>query len=153
MITTHRFELALKKLYMAFHDNNLHPECCKQCAVGNILDNTDSWKHLSDEHGSLQLNYIGKIHESLGRTFNGYTPSELLQIEITFLKACGYQLPFHYKHKRPKNPTDKDVLFQGLTAVLTFLCELDNIPNVMDYTKLFEFEINKPFYNISDVAV
>ncbi|WP_299552628.1 Na(+)-translocating NADH-quinone reductase subunit F [Seonamhaeicola sp.] len=137
MKTTPRFESAINKLYTAFHNNMLNPECCKQCAVGNILDNTDSWKHLSDYHGVLKLNYVGKVHQSFGRRFNGYSPLELLQIEMTFLKACGYQLPMHHKNKKPDNPTDKDVLFNGLSEVITLLCKLDDIPNVMDYRKLF----------------
>ena len=142
MKTSNRFEIAIKKLYVAFHNNQLNPECCKQCAVGNILDNTDNWKHLSEHHGSLQLNYVGKVHQNLGRKFNGYTPLELLQIEATFLQACGYELPFHHKNKKPKNPTDKDILFQGLDAVVNLLCKLDNIPNVMDYTSLLKSKIN-----------
>lgn len=151
MKTSVRLDLAIKKLYNAFHNNELHPECCKQCAVGNILDNKDSWKHLSDHHGAMELNYIGNVHQTLGRKFNGYTPLELLQIEATFLKACGYQLPLHHKNKKPKNPTDKDTLFNGLTEVITLLCELDTIPNIMDYTKLFEFENEKPRFQIAEI--
>lgn len=133
-----RLDAAIEKLYMAFHDNTLHPECCKQCAVGNILDHSDAWKHLSDEHGSTKLNYVGQVNQNLGKRFNGYSPSELLLIEATFLKACGYQLPLHFRNKKPKNPTDKDVLFNGLQAVIELLCEIDNNPNIMDYTKLFK---------------
>lgn len=59
-----RLERAIQKLYVAFHNNELHPECCKSCAVGNILDRTDAWKHLSDDHGSLHLNYIGNVHQA-----------------------------------------------------------------------------------------
>lgn len=140
MKTTTRFESAIKKLYTAFHNNKLNPECCKQCAVGNILDNNDSWKYLSDDHGALQLSYIGKIHQGLGRKFNGYSPLELLQIEMTFLRACGYQLPLHHKNKKPENPTNKDLLFNGLTKTIELLCELDNIPNIMDYQNLFKFK-------------
>ena len=140
MKTSIRLEQAIKKLYRAFHNDELHPECCKRCAVGNILDNTDSWKYLSDFHGSPRLNYVGQVHQSFGRKFNGYTPMELLKIETTFLKACAYQLPFHHKHNRPKNPTDKDNLFNGLNAVVALLCKLDNVENVMDYRKLFEFD-------------
>jgi hypothetical protein len=151
MKTSVRLEQAITKLYIAFHNNALHPECCKQCAVGNILDNTDSWRHLSDHHGSLQLNYLGNVHESFGRTFNGYSPSELLKIEATFLKACGYELPLHHKNKKPKNPTDKDVLFNGLTGVITLLCELDGICNIMDYTKLFEVKNKKPLYTLAEL--
>ncbi len=143
MRNSNRIEAALKKLYVAFHEDQLHPECCKRCAVGNILDNNDSWKHLSDHHGAIELNYVGNVHESLGRKFNGYSPLELMKIEATFLNACGYKLPLHHKNKKPVNPTDKDVLFKGLCAVVKFLCELDNIPDAMDYTKLFEYEKQK----------
>lgn len=149
MKTTPRLESAIKKLYNAFHNKELHPECCKQCAVGNILDNTDSWKHLSDFHGSLKLNYVGRVHQNLGRTFNGYTPLELLKIENVFLNSCGYQLPLYYKNEKPKNATDKDVLFEGLCAVIQLLCELEGVSNVMDYTKLFEFEKEKPKYELA----
>lgn len=139
MKTTPRLESALKKLYTAFHGNTLNPECCKQCAVGNILDQTDRWKHLSDSHGGLELNYVGRVHQNLGRKFNGYSPLELLKIENVFLNACGYQLPLHYKNKKPQNPTSNDVLYNGLVATISFLCELDGVSNVMDYTRLFEF--------------
>ncbi len=149
MNTSFRLDSAIKKLYNAFHNNELHPECCMQCAVGNILDNKDSWKHLSDHHGSVQLNYLGNVHQNLGRKFNGYSPMELLKIEATFLKACGYKLPLHYKNSKPKNPTDKDVLFNGLTEVVAFLCKLEGVTNVMDYSKLFEVENNQPKYMLT----
>ncbi|WP_194765757.1 Na(+)-translocating NADH-quinone reductase subunit F [Tamlana sp. I1] len=138
MKTSFRFESTIKKLYSAFHNNTLNPECCKQCAVGNILDNSDGWKHLSDHHGSLDLNYVGKVNQTLNRKFNGYSPIELLQIEHTFLEACGFKTPLHHTNFKPKNPTDKNVLFEGLSAVITLLCEMDNIPNVMSYKKLFK---------------
>ena len=139
MKTTQRFDQAIQKLYTAFHDDGLHPECCKQCAVGNILDKTDSWKHLSDEHGSLELNYVGIVNQKIGKKFNGYSPKELLQIEVSFLKACGYQLPLHHQ-RRPEIQVDKDILFKGLCAVVDCLCELDKIDNIMDYSSLFAYE-------------
>lgn len=149
MNTPQRLENAIQKLYIAFHTNELHPECCKSCAVGNILDRTDSWKHLSDVHGSTDLNYVGKVHQSFGRRFNGYTPIELLQIEAIFLKACGYDLPLNRTNKKPSNPEDKDVLFNGLCEVVNFLCQLDQVPNVMDYAKLFEVENDQPKYELA----
>lgn len=148
MKTSIRLDQAIRKLYNAFHNNELHPECCKQCAVGNILDKTDSWKHLSNHHGSLQLNYAGRVHQNLGRTFNGYTPLELLKIEHIFLSSCGFQLPLHHKNEKPQNLDNKDVLFEGLCSVIAFLCKLDHINNMMDYTKLFEFENDKPKYEL-----
>ncbi|WP_339631850.1 Na(+)-translocating NADH-quinone reductase subunit F [Bizionia echini] len=140
-----RFEQAVKKLYQAFHNNTLIPECNKQCAVGNILNNIDAWKHFSDSHGSLQLNYIGLVNENFGRRFQGFKPSELLQIEATFLKACGFQLPLNYRNKQPTNLSDKDVLFKGLSAVVALLCQLDNIPNIMDCSVLFSFKVEDHF--------
>ena len=77
-------------------------------------------------------------------------PLELLQIEATFLKACGYELPFHHANAnyRPENPRDTERLFNGLSEVIKYLCELDNIKNVMDYSKLFEQENKLPKYAI-----
>ena len=50
--------------------------------------------------------------------------------------------------KRPKNPTSKDILFDGLSAVIALLCEFDNIKNVMDFSKLFEQENGFPTYHL-----
>ena len=134
-----RFEAAIKKLYTAYHNNTLNPECCKQCAVGNMLDNTDSWKHLSDKHGSLKLNYVGLVHQRLGKKFNGYTPQELLLIEATFLEACGFKIPLFYQNEKA-NILEKDCLFEGLCAVIELLCKLDNIPNILDYKNMLRID-------------
>lgn len=53
----------------------------------------------------------------------------------------------------PKNPIDKDILFEGLTAVVSLLCKLDGVRNVMDYTKLFEFENNKARFTLSEILI
>ncbi len=122
-----RFNNAITKLYTAFQNDSLIPECSCQCAVGTILDGKDYWKHFSDDHGSYKLNYVGLVNEKFGKRFNGYSPNELLQIEVAFLRGCGYQLPYHYKHDKPKK-LSKDILFDGLSEALTVLCKLDNIP-------------------------
>ena len=151
MKTTKRLEQALIKLYNAYHNDRLNPEDCTACAVGNILDNHESWKHLTLQHGSLNLSYVGRVHQNLGRKFNGYTPNEILQIEKVFLEACGFKTPLCHYNKKPHNPTDKDVLFKGLNAVVDYLCKLDNIPNVMDYSKLFEQEDGYPVYKLEAI--
>ncbi len=140
METTKRLDEALNKLYTAFHNNTLNAECCNNCAVGNICDNTDSWKHLSDSHGSLQLNYVGLVNQNLGRRFHGYTPLELLNIEAEFLKGCGYILPLNHKNRKPKNLTSKETLFNGLCSAVEYLCFLDDVSNVMDFYPLFQQE-------------
>lgn len=148
MKTPKRLEEALIKLYNAFHNNELNPECCTACAVGNILDNHDSWKYLSEQHGSLQLSYIGKVHQRLNRKFNGYSPLELLKVEKTFLDACGFKTPLSHYNPKPKI-INKDILFNGLQAVVCFLCELDGIHNSMNYSKIFEFEDENPVYGFN----
>lgn len=145
---TQRLEQALLKLYNAYHNNRLNPEDCSACAVGNILDNHDSWKHLSNEHGSLKLNYVGNVHQNLGRKFNGYSPQELLEIEKIFLEACGFKTPLCHYNSKPINSSSKDTLFNGLSAVVDLLCQLDDIDNVMDYSKLFEQENGEPVYHL-----
>ena len=65
---------------------------------------------------------------------------ELLKIEAIFLKSCGYSIPLNHLGTQPKNPKDKELLFNGLCDTVGFLCTLDGIENVMDYSKLFKFE-------------
>ena len=146
-----RLEYAIRKLYTAFHENKLHPEYCTKCAVGNICDNLDFWQHITDSHGAVELNYVGLVNQKFGKRFYGYTPLELLQIEAAFLRGCGYELPIKAGNKKPKNPTHKNILFNGLCSTIAFLCQLDNIPNVMEYSKLFEVEKNKPRYQLNEV--
>ena len=144
---TKRFDNAIAKLYKAFHNSTLNPDDCKHCAVGNILDQNDAWQHLTDKHGDTKLNYVGLVNQKFGKRFAGFTPLELLNIESVFLKACGYQF-VNNKLIRPNNFTDKDRLFEGLEAVVTYLCELENINNVMDCASLFEYESKKIYVKV-----
>lgn len=132
-----RLEQALSKLYAAFSDGSLHPGCCTACAVGTICDNKDMWKHMTDAHGSLMLNYVGKVNEAFGKRFYGYLPSELLQIEAVFLRACGYELPISRRSIKPTNPQGDEVMFNGMRAVIHYLCELDEVQDVMDIQEQF----------------
>lgn len=136
METSKRFNQAVEKLHNAFHENKLNPLSCTQCAVGTILDNNHYWKEFSNYNGTLQLNYVGLVHQRLGRKFNGFTPLELLQIEKVFLQACGYSVPLH-QYKFPNKKKNKEKLFKGLEAVIAQLCIFDNSPNVIDCTELF----------------
>lgn len=137
---TPRFDHAISQLYKAFHSNQLNPECHSQCAVGNICKNSTAWQYLTDHHGSGKLSYVGLIHQRLGRKFYGFQPIELLEIEQTFLKGCGYKTPLaHYKKKEKNN---KDDLFNGLTEVISYLCQLERIDNIMDCSQIFNYKIN-----------
>lgn len=143
----YRLEQAITKLYTAFHNGSLNPEDCHHCAVGNICDNLDTWKYLSEQHGTSQLSYLGRLNEGFGRKINGYSPSELLTIEARFLKGCGYSLPFRRSEKKVK-PYDKEAQFNGLCEVVAYLCALDNVENVMDFSRLFQFENDQPIYSL-----
>lgn len=138
MILPFRLEAALMKLYQAFNADELHPEDACRCAVGNLLNQKDYWKHLSDDHGSLKLNSVGELHQNLGRKFEGYTPKELLQIEAAFLKGCGYSLPLSHKGRRPEYPTHPDTLFNGLSEVIHTLCHLEGIENLWELNLRFD---------------
>ena len=138
-----RMEQAIQKLYTAFHNDRLNPDCCCQCAVGNICDNRDYWKHFTDFHGSVKLNYVGKVNEAFGKKFNGYSPLELLKIEAEFLEGCGYSLPIDRRGKNAEIEITKEILFQGLSKVVSFLCVLDVVPDVMDCSRLFNYELEK----------
>ena len=146
-----RMEQAIQKLYSAFHSDHLNPDCCLQCAVGNICDNRDYWKHFTDIHGSVKLNYVGKVNEAFGKKFNGYSPSELLKIEAEFLSGCGYSLPIDRRGKNAEITITKEILFQGLSKVVSFLCILDGISDVMDCSKLFNYEFQEDTENLKDL--
>lgn len=137
---TPRLEIALKKLYSAFYNGTLNPECCTACAVGNICNNIDAWKNFTDHHGSLQLNYIGRLNEGFGRRLYGYLPSELLEIEAVFLRGCGFEIPLTRKSSKPHKPTSEEVLFNGMRAVISFLCELDGINDIMELPEIMEIK-------------
>ena len=147
MTISRRMEQAIQKLYTAFHSAQLNPNCCCQCAVGNICDNRDYWKHFTDFHGSVVLNYVGKVNEAFEKKFNGYSPLELLQIEAEFLAGCGYSLPIDRRGKNADKLINKEILFQGLSRVVSFLCILDGIPDVMDCSLLFDYELKE---NVED---
>jgi hypothetical protein len=153
MQTSSRFNQAVRKLYDAFHQNYLNPDACTQCAVGNILDNKSFWRHFTDDHGAIKLNYVGLVHQNLGRTYNGYSPLELLKIENTFLSACGYQLPLSRNAQKNTCKLTKDQLFLGLSAVVTELCRLDQIPDVMDCSVLFDYQQTKQTKIETDLEV
>lgn len=139
-----RLERAIQKLYDAFHNDHLIPECPCRCAVGNVCDKNDFWKHFTNDHGSATLNYVGKVNELFRKKFYGYSPLELLKLENEFLKGCGFSVPLNARKSDPQNQVSKDVLFEGLSAAVSYLCRLDHIPDVMDYSRLFDFQQNSP---------
>ena len=137
----YRLETALEKLYTAFYNEQLDPENCCHCAVGNICDNVDAWKHLTDIHGSITLNYLGRLNQVMGKKINGYSPLELLSIEAVFLKACGYRLTSRNRLLKPESRIDPEMMYKGLCASVDYLCQLDGIENVMELYQRFDLKV------------
>lgn len=140
MKTTKRFENAVTKLYKAFHNDELRAEDCSMCAVGNICDNRSEWMYIirtntrqgyfRQEIHPIPNDYLGQIGLKLITNTN-YNIKELATVERVFLKHT-------------LNKENKETQFKGLEAVVKYLCQLDDIPNVMDYTSLFEYDNNTP---------
>lgn len=150
MKTTERFDRAVMKLYNAFHENRLNGLDCAACAVGNICDNNGDWARsfslIIDEN---YINYTSKKANSVIKK-TGYSHVELANIEQLFVNGYNFikdTQVFEYPDLKIQN--SKETQFKGLCAVIEYLCELDNIPNIMDYTKLFETENNAPKYQLS----
>lgn len=146
METTKRFESAVTKLYKAFHDGNLSAFNCAKCAVGSMCNGEWEWANVREITTGCNL-----IHTPNNNEYNlaisiisktGYSPLEIIQIEEVFLK--------HFDHG---NGFDKESQFKGLCAVIEYLCELDNIPNIMGYTSLFETENDAPKLTLEAVFV
>ena len=142
-----RFTDAVTKLYTAFHNGKLNAFKCSACAVGNIIGH-GNWSgiHHQFNNGKLCLykqNIISSYDQYENVTNNsGYSLRELSEVEYVFLKE--------WEKENSTKGTDKEIQFKGLEAVVKYLCELDDIPNVMDYTSLFEFnENNEPVKELS----
>jgi len=133
-----RFTDAVSKLYNAFHENRLNPNDACACAVGNMCDNDSRWSKLVGMYGSGEVsdNAEDVIYGRKLTDRTGYNPIEIVTIEKVFLRACGWRYS--------NNHRDKNLQFKGLCAVVKYLCELDNVSNVMDFTSLFETQNDKP---------
>lgn len=145
MKTTKRFENAVIKLYNAFHEGTLDAFNCKHCAVGNMCNNSFNWgSYADDRYITEKLSH--KTTPTKEELSTGYNPEELANVEELFLYgvrigAEGMKWNLGYKQ-------NKELQFKGLCAVVEYLAELDNIPNPMGYSKLFETENNKPKYEL-----
>jgi hypothetical protein len=144
-----RFTRAIEKLYTAFHEGNLNAMYTCACAVGNICNNKSGW-NMTDNFDEKNYNHNAdhsKAEAFLKQENIGYGFVEIATIEKLFLTAMGYSLPFNSFIWKSVIQT-KETQFKGLCAVVEYLCELDGIPNVMDFSKLFETEDNVAKYEL-----
>lgn len=122
---SNRFTKAVTKLYNAFHKGELNAmnPCC--CAVGNMCNNSNFWT----------------------KEKTGYSIEELYRIEDIFMFGKrGDSDP-----EKTFQPKYNENVFKSLCEVIEYLCELECIPNVMDYSKLFETENSEPKYKLESV--
>lgn len=142
MKTTKRFDRAVKKLYTAYHNDELDAMDCKHCAVGNLCDNNDNWYVTS---------LIGDENRVDPRfaEMTGYSSKELAEVEyrfIYFVPNDGSSIGFN-RHNDISNKDviygyaskefQKELQFIGLCAVIEYLAELDGIPNPFNLDNLF----------------
>jgi len=142
MKTTVRFDNAVTKLYNAYHNGELNAMDCTMCAVGNICDNSQAW--IDNIAFDSVLQRVNNFLPNLTIEKTGYSFEELIYVEQIFMFG-KWKDKFYGNWSVGK---DKETQFKGLCAVVDYLCELDNIPNVMDYTKLFETENEQPKYQL-----
>lgn len=133
MKTTERFEKAVTKLYNAFHEGTLNAFACEACAVGNIVGH-GNWAF----QNVVDFSVYKAIYKEPVPNDSGYNVDELMKIEKIFL----LNFPIEERCLFNGNGRDKNNQFKGLCAVVEYLCELDGIPNVMDYSSLFEYNEN-----------
>lgn len=143
MNTTERFEKAVTKLYTAFHEGTLNAFTCEACAVGNILGHGHWFFHYPSD-----LEISDMLFKAPEENESGYSTLELMKVETLFLS----EWPEYERRKTDANGRDKEIQFKGLCAVIEYLCELDGIPNVMDYSSLFEYNSdNTPKKELKEV--
>lgn len=142
METPKRFTEAVTKLYNAFHRGKLNAFDCAACAVGSVVGSS-AWKKnwYTNTLGGMLAQRIKGTYPVYEVIKTGYSVEELAKLELIFLQNFDLSLD--------RNGQDKEQQFNGLCAVIEYLCELDGIPNVMDYTCLFETESDKPKYELS----
>lgn len=122
-----RFTDALTKLYNAFHNNTLDAGDCEHCAVGNLLGHGNWICSSPTQYLRQGLSYTKFKLTMCNENKSGYSLEELKMVEYYFIIG-------HEKH----DLENKDRQFKGLCKVIEYLCELDGIENVMDFTSLFE---------------
>ncbi len=148
MKTSIRFENAVSKLYNAFHENRLNAFDCSACAVGNMCDNNENWSEYFGNAVSLTPDqYITSVYPypevKNQYNYNGYNQDELFEVEKIFLNVWIGQ--------NHDSGTCKELQFKGLCAVIKYLCELEGIDNIMDYTCLFTTVEDKAVVELSSV--
>ena len=142
-----RLDKALDKLYKAFHNGTLDAMDCKHCAVGNLCNNSNSWI----DNGSFLPPPIGAIDRICSSFENktGYNLIELSNIEHIFVYGSkpgspilfgNYISDYDVKSRLYTKEEQRELQFKGLCAVVEYLCELDGVKNVMDYTDIFKRE-------------
>ncbi len=134
MKTTKRLTKAMTRLYNGFHKGKLYAGSCDSCAVGNMVGGKANWYFALRVYTKAFKNHSYDIFTPLGLEQireTGYSINEIEKIENIFERTVRHNA---FQHKQTKEGQ-----FKGLEAVIKYLCELDGIDNVMDYTKVFDY--------------
>ena len=164
-----RFENAVKKLYNAYHSDELAKGDCTKCAVGIICDNNTSWRSIFIT--SMEKNHQQQYPERYNsKAFGlakqviddtGYTWRQLAKVEHSFeinttIETLGSnnkrEMKFFSNNRIEFIDYNYDLLkgdqAVGLRAVMVVLCKIEKIKNVSDYKNLFDTSLNhKQLFN------
>jgi len=108
-----------------------------------MCDNSANW--------SMYFSF-GNIYGTYKENKTMYSDLELATVELKFIFGSDANINSYHEGSFEKSigdinlclSKDKERNFKGLCAVVEYLCELDNIPNIMDYTSLFETKNDAP---------
>jgi len=152
--TTKRFDAAVPKLYKAFHAGELNMCDPCACAVGNICNNNFAWIGSRNLFGKTPHIDHSRSAEALKVVYKtGYSVLEIIEIECLFMSGVSV-MQYHKTGGVGYDENSKEDVFKGMCKVIEYLCELDNIPNVLDYTSLFEYDQDsKPKHELSLITV
>ena len=91
----------------------------------------------------------------------GYNKTELAVIELLFIRGIKKTgeprrfenniTPFNIVCCPKLKIKQKELQFKGMCAVIEYLCELDNVPNVMEIKSLFEYDNDAPEKQLLEV--
>lgn len=99
------------KLTQAYIRGEVNPYHPCHCFVGNLLNNTDEWRHGRETYGSVTefLKHYILAQESISEESSGlYTVEDIVALEETFMNRVGY----HHS---------EDELFHAFDATLDHL--------------------------------
>lgn len=138
-----RLERACRILYNAYHTGELNAFDCEACAAGNLCNGLSVWSlsNLKAQHDTEKISL--------------YPHSVIITVESIFMEPF-YMDPLYgrFPHQRDRRiiAAKKELQFEGLSKVISYLCAVDGYPDIMEMGKnMFDSVDEKPKYELSEI--